>query len=335
MYPADFQENYLRCRHDRKRLEEIYGVNDRTIRKYAEALRKDLLKQGKRVRLYYDKDGIPYPECIDEIPELKPRSIAEVITDDEGTIRVYGDAVVISDVHIPFHDMAIIQRVAEYGKKIDTLVINGDTFNFDHLSSFPCKQPDAGWKVEKKTAQDLFIVLCEAFDKIIINEGNHDRRIESGTNYNFDIEDIIDIIVPERHRDKIYLSDKDYCIINDTYRPTHGTEYSRRHGSKAIMYSKLYNLNVIAAHSHMLGRYTIDEHDIDSKGNKNINLIAIDGGHCCDEKRFKYKTRKSTGHGVWCQGFVVIQDNKDRIISPFEPVEKWHKNKSVEFYKPC
>jgi predicted phosphodiesterase len=86
----------------------------------------------------------------------------------------------LSDIHIPYHDPSALNMAFEYGEKkgFDTIILNGDTLDFHAASRF----------VKDPRKRDLFgeINMCREFlqdmrayypdAKIIYKDGNHDER---------------------------------------------------------------------------------------------------------------------------------------------------------------
>jgi predicted phosphodiesterase len=90
---------------------------------------------------------------------------------------------VLSDIHIPYHDVDAIHAALEYGKQqgIDTIYLNGDIADFYMISQH---QKDARFrpsmKEELEMCQDFFAYLRQEFPKVNIyfKPGNHEHRLE-------------------------------------------------------------------------------------------------------------------------------------------------------------
>lgn len=88
----------------------------------------------------------------------------------------------LSDLHIPYHDVPAINCAIQYGKenKVNTIIINGDLLDFHNQSRFE-KDPRArSTKEEFDTCRAILEVLRAEFPKadIIFGLGNHDVRYE-------------------------------------------------------------------------------------------------------------------------------------------------------------
>jgi predicted phosphodiesterase len=87
---------------------------------------------------------------------------------------------VLSDIHIPFHDPQAIGAVVKFGKKYrpDTIILNGDTCDFFTLSRFLKNPTVTQLKTEIDSTRSFLGWLRAQFPKarIIFKEGNHDER---------------------------------------------------------------------------------------------------------------------------------------------------------------
>lgn len=90
---------------------------------------------------------------------------------------------VLSDIHIPYHDVKAIKVALKHGKeqKVDTIYLNGDILDFFTLS-FHEKNPKnrPGTKQELEMAREFFAYLRQEFPKatIYFKPGNHEYRLE-------------------------------------------------------------------------------------------------------------------------------------------------------------
>lgn len=95
--------------------------------------------------------------------------------------RVSRPVVVVSDVHLPFHDRELIARQAELARAVNAglFVINGDLFDFYQLSRFE-KDPDLSPVAKELEAGrkygELLRRTLPADCEVVWVEGNHDER---------------------------------------------------------------------------------------------------------------------------------------------------------------
>jgi predicted phosphodiesterase len=89
---------------------------------------------------------------------------------------------VISDLHIPYHDIESISIAIEYGINADvnTVFINGDLIDFHGISRFEKDPRKRSVKQEFEATKSFLIALRDAFptQEIYWLLGNHDMRYE-------------------------------------------------------------------------------------------------------------------------------------------------------------
>lgn len=87
---------------------------------------------------------------------------------------------VLSDIHLGFHDRTALEAAINYGRKnkADCIILNGDILDMYQLSRFD-KTPNKGAIVsEIKLAREFFKILREVFPsaEIYFKKGNHEER---------------------------------------------------------------------------------------------------------------------------------------------------------------
>lgn len=89
----------------------------------------------------------------------------------------------ISDLHVPYHDIQAITAAWQYGidKNVNTIFINGDLIDFCQISRFEKNPAKRSVKYELDTCKALLEAMREAFptQNIYFLKGNHDVRLEA------------------------------------------------------------------------------------------------------------------------------------------------------------
>lgn len=89
----------------------------------------------------------------------------------------------ISDLHIPYHDITALTLAMKYGKDkdIDTIFINGDLLDFFQISRFINLERKCSVKEEFEIANKFLDILNKHFPNVPIYflKGNHDLRLET------------------------------------------------------------------------------------------------------------------------------------------------------------
>lgn len=96
--------------------------------------------------------------------------------------KVENNILILSDLHIPYHDIPSLNCAINYGKdnNINTIFINGDLLDFHGLSRFMKDPRKRNVKEEMDAAIEFLTALRRIFPKasIYYHYGNHDSRYE-------------------------------------------------------------------------------------------------------------------------------------------------------------
>jgi len=89
---------------------------------------------------------------------------------------------VLSDIHLPYHDVNAVERAINHGKRksVDTVILMGDTLDCHMVSSHRKAQGAPDMKVEVETGIKLLTHLRNSFPDsgIYMMEGNHELRMQ-------------------------------------------------------------------------------------------------------------------------------------------------------------
>lgn len=91
-------------------------------------------------------------------------------------------ALLISDIHIPYHDYDALATALDYGvqQEVDTIIINGDLIDFHKISRFTNDPQARSVNYELDMVTEFFDMLRELFPTqlIVYKLGNHEARWE-------------------------------------------------------------------------------------------------------------------------------------------------------------
>lgn len=94
--------------------------------------------------------------------------------------KANNNILLISDLHIPYHDIAAVEIAVQYGieQGCNTVIINGDLMDFHGLSKFEKDPRKRSVKQEFDATEQFLRYLRAMFPsaRIIWMEGNHDAR---------------------------------------------------------------------------------------------------------------------------------------------------------------
>lgn len=135
-------------------------------------------KQGDAHRTF--KTIIP-----SEVRPKNPYSIPDTSAEERKPFTlpiVCNNILLISDLHIPYHNIDAISLALEYGEKVNvnTVFINGDLMDFHHLSRFQKDPRKRSVKHEFSVTKEFLRVLRTVFptQQIYWLKGNHCMRYE-------------------------------------------------------------------------------------------------------------------------------------------------------------
>lgn len=168
---------------------------------------------------------------------------------------------VISDIHIPFHDKKSIEDMVGYCRdmgNIDSIIINGDLLDFYGLSRFNKLHHLRSVKTEIDIAKLFLEYLMSNFphSRIFLKFGNHEERLEWHFNSeaNRDISDLDEIKLEyllDKEAKVTFIKDKQIIKIGKLY-IIHGHEAMG--GSGAINIARGVRLktneNIVFGHFH-------------------------------------------------------------------------------------
>lgn len=139
-------------------------------------------KTGKTLRKWVA--GSPFVKT--EARPLNPYNLPESYSDTREPYRLPKECtniLLISDLHIPYHDINAITIALDYGKKnnIDTIFINGDLIDFARISKFEPDLNKRRTKEEFDAAESFLQTLRSEWPhaKIYWLKGNHCIRLEN------------------------------------------------------------------------------------------------------------------------------------------------------------
>jgi predicted phosphodiesterase len=205
---------------------------------------KDVEHIRTQIRYYRgqagDKNRIDAKQHIDFLAKLKeelPKGETEKV-EPYYLPKDRKKVLVISDIHLPYHDDKALFASLEYGlkKEVDTIYINGDLLDFALISKHENNTTKHSVKYELDCAKIFLKGLREMFPKalIIYKYGNHDLRFDKWIRLKapelLDIEHInLAEILDLRELEIIQLDSLQWCYMFDIA-VLHGHELPMKSG---------------------------------------------------------------------------------------------------------
>jgi hypothetical protein len=229
-------------------------------------------------------------------------------------VRTAGPGAITADWHHPVTDYGLVNTFIDHARDIGAtnwLVVAGDWFNVDSLSSFDFKQEDADLVSEIYGSTRTMERLLETFDKIYLSWGNHDARVHKALGYKVPftvaMRFMFSDLDPQLFNDRIFLSNLDNITIDGPRGPlmvAHPKAYSSVPLTNARRLASKHLMNVFTGHSH----HTAIGHDVSGE------FVAGEIGGFFDRNKVAYLQRTTTfpnwqnGYGFMdADGFPFIE----------------------------
>ncbi len=260
--------------------------------------------------LLYD----PYP------PELDDTNKWVEIQNELEEQHDYVSCMIWSDIHIPDHSECALQLALKLLKEAQphVLLMNGDMFDFDILSTFA--------KSRRRRTQDVFKEIETIWNTLIDNvkkispdtiivayKGNHDDRVERWNNaFNNPYADTIEESFVE------IVRSKDRVLWLGQYQETNIGSLFVQHGkrvgenaAKGVLKDNGYTTSVVQGHNHRPGKVI---HRVNNPRNiKDYRVVtAVSSGALCNiPPHYQLDTRQT----AWLHGIVyaVIHMDSDNV----------------------
>ena len=271
-------------------------VNDRyTVRTTGNALRKATAShQRLQDRLDEGKDSdffVPFVKDYDDFIKLP-----------------YQNSIVISDVHLPFYNYKMANKMIRVARKfgITRLNIIGDLFDAKAYSRFPTaydvSQDDAEYEID--AIREFLITCAGQFNDIYICTGNHEFRIMNKLERKFRFKTLLRTAVTEAELGGTMVHVTDYPrmytdgILRSGTWMGHPKSYSIVKTNVPRDLCTKYQANIITGHSHHL---VMTSHI-------SGQFYIAESGCLADPKKQEYLAMNFAKNPEWHPGFLMIRN---------------------------
>lgn len=283
-----------------RRIEGKKGNNDRKSLK-----NKDLIIENARP---YNPYSLPESYAKDRTPIKLPMACNNIL--------------LISDLHIPYHDIQAITIALDFGKEqnVNTIFINGDLIDFSQISKFDSDLSKRNTKQEFDATKQFLVSLRAAFPlaEIYWLKGNHCIRWEKflmqkvkeiwNDDY-FSLEQRLNL-----NEQRVHLLDDKVLVKAGKLSITHGHHIMRGFFSPVNSARGVYmkaKQSTIIGHVHKVSTHS----ETDMDGN---SVTTYSMGSLC-EKRPDYSPLVSSyQHGF---AHVLIDNNGDYHLKNYQIVK--------------
>jgi hypothetical protein len=231
-------------------------------------------------------------------------------------LEIEGDALLLFDIHAPFHDAAWLNRVIALALKwgIRQVGIGGDLID---LAAWSCWGHDAEVLAEEeiRATEQIINTLAANFDSIAYVGGNHEERLSRQLGCLMGLARIMAIWVAA---EKVRVSDYHWFRVvsgGETFYCEHPKNASINATIVPKQLAAKLQCHVVAGHGHLFGM----ARDVSGR------YWAIDSGICADPLRLDYTTKIHNTRPTMQQGAVIIRQGVPVLLSPG----------NIAFYEVC
>lgn len=218
-----------------------------------------------------------------------------------------GDALVLPDPHVPYHDGRFISRCVSLARAwgIQQCVIDGDLFDFAALSKWKANETEM-LEVELEAGERFIDGLADSFQKILVLMGNHDERLRRVLDKRLTAERLMRLFTTKAN---VSMSGYHYMTLTSggqEWRITHPRNSSVIPVGVARRLADKHQQNIVAGHGHLWGQAT----------STSGRWIAIDSGMCGDPERIGYNMEEDNVRPAMVQGAVIVRDSHGWLLHP-------------------
>lgn len=257
------------------------------------------------VRRQLDKPEYQKARIKDSIANQIGIWVPDPITLEESNVLI------AADWHIPLYDPYYVNYMLDVAEanELETLIIPGDLFNHDAISSYEPKQTDHSLWEEWEEARMVARVLLSNFKKIILLRGNHDDRLMRSLGYKLAFQHSMRLLLEDADPEGIIeVSEYDHMwLFNESgiWYICHPISYSRIPLTTPRKQYYKHKVNIICAHAH----HCAVGYAEDGK------TVLVEAGGVFDKDRTQY-LRRSTSYPTWSQGFSFFKNGRFHLDSP-------------------
>lgn len=230
----------------------------------------------------------------------------QTIKGDWSAVEISGPckALILSDIHIPFHNQEALVLAMEYGrsKKADLIILNGDVMDCYAIPSKWVRDPQFHLCDEVRKGREFLVALRKAFptERIVWKWGNHEERYERMMRanphlYGIDSYEWTEVFDYKTHSIE-HVGDKRPILLGKL-NVIHGHEF----GLSSILvnpartfYTKAGAVHVLGGHFHQTSQH--------SANNLEQNLVSAWSTGCLCELHPDYRPVNQ-----WSHGFAYVE----------------------------
>lgn len=259
---------------------------------------------GEALRAWYRreraKQRIDSPELkpsvhIDlSVPVSLPQPFDDVLVH---TLEVGQSALVLADVHVPYHHEEFILDAVSTAENYNLarIIVAGDLFTFDQISKYSKAHNMPRMETELEIGGSMLMYLSSV-RPVTITNSNHDARFATRIDTQFSLKRLMNAALNGRKpKNMIDTTERDYMFVNDDVIVGHLTNATAVAGKIAHNIAQKYQRHCLAGHDHITGVF-----------NPRSRYIGASIGCSAEFKKFWYSEKGMTPIKFMQRGYAVI-----------------------------
>lgn len=222
---------------------------------------------------------------------------------------ITGDALILADPHVPFHDADLCNRAIELAARwnVQQCVIAGDLVDLTALSPFEPDVPVLPVEEELAAAEEFAGALANVFERVYWIKGNHDVRLYKRLLKASVAGDRADRLI--QLAENVTSTQYHWCIVESAgriWQIEHPLSYSQMPGAVGNDLAARFLRNIVVAHSHAVGL----------RRDRSGRYTIIDSGGVFRPAKLAYINLVHRRNPAVNQGFVIIRNGVGYLFDP-------------------
>lgn len=254
-----------------------------------EALRSWFRRERSR-SVNSELEGVKtFSDTVIPVALAKPfENVLEVTLADDKT------ALVLSDIHVPYHHEEFIQQAIE-SAEFDMIVVAGDLFTFDQISKYSKAHNIPRMETELEIGGAMLLYLAQ-HAPVYITNSNHDARFANRIDAQFSLKRLMNAALNGRKpQNPIITTERDYIFMNDNFIIGHLNNASGVAGKIAHNIAQKYQRHCLAGHDHITGVF-----------NPRSRFIGASIGCSADYTKFWYSEKGMSPIKFMQRGYATV-----------------------------
>lgn len=271
-----------------------------TYRQIADGLSRLLKQRIDKVRVRSIAEKYCEPLTKPERERMyEQRKAAPIEPYGNPALRIEGDALILADCQVPFHDAEFMRRCVALAAawKVTNCILAGDFADMQSLNSFG-QAATMPLSEELKAVRVMLREVGRSFKRIVYINGNHEERVARSTEGRISFRDTLADFFGDGERPGVVeFSRLFWCWVGDKWIVTHPTNASAIPARVPFALAAKFHRNVVSTHNHLWGAAT------DASGTFHV----IDSGMCADPAKLEYYAMRHNTRPAMAQGAVIIR----------------------------